>query len=485
MTKRSWTLRQRLDVTALIYVASLLCNVGLSALFILAFLKPALNHAGHALQCQRQLERIRGLVRQQRPLAEGDLALPMVSARYQESENEVSDLARELENAMTAPELRSLWEQISAGLRRKKDAVEARWSALAIGDGSQPGPSLETGPFVDLDRLLSHAISLFSSRRQANIVRATRIQWWVVGILLANTALGVAICLAGLWFVRRWVILPTTELRRGAGQLSRGDFAARVSIQSLDEMGALGREVNEMARQIAEMQSQLVERERRSAAGEMVVHLEENLSGPLNQIRELASDTCQDHQNSVEIADFERRIESTAERLGHWLRDLRKVVLPTEPHLQGVSAGAMLQDVRTVLRPLLDQSRVQVQASLDPRIDEVMVDRLQFEQAVIALVTNAVEASGPGQTVEIEVGPCEAEASAWQLAVTDKGTGMPPELLSKIFLPFFTTKPQGNGIGLGLVKAIIESHGGSLSVLSALDSGTRFCAILPCAPSRR
>jgi signal transduction histidine kinase len=484
MRKRVWTLRQRLEITAIIYAASLLCNVGLSTLFILAFLKPALNDAEGALQCQRQLEQIRALIRQQRPLAEGDIAFPATSSRYLQLEDRVSDISAGLRDVMSTAELQSLWEQVSVALREKKAMIDARRSALAVGDGSQ-FVLMETKSFVDLDRLLSELIGLFGSQRQASIVRATQIQWWVVGTLLANTVLGVTLSLAGLWFVRKWVVLPVTELRRGTEQLSRGDFSTHVTIQSSDEMGDLGREVNQMAGRIAEMQHQLVEQERRSAAGEMVVHLEENLSGRLADIRGLARTTGDGNADKNEIVDFQRRIGSTTESLENWLRDLRKIVLPSEPQLQHVRIEEMVSNVNTVLQPILDQSQVQLRTNLDPRIDEVQVDRLQFEQAIIVLVTNAVEASKPGHTVEIAVTDRREKPMHWQLTVTDEGTGIPADLQERVFLPFFTTKPHGNGIGLGLVKAIIESHGGTLSLRSNPGVGTRFCAVLPIGRPRQ
>jgi len=479
MSKRVWTLRQRLEITAVIYVASLLCNVGLSTLVILAFLKPALNESEEALQCQRQLEQMRSLIRQQRPLAEADPTWPAAAARYLELENEAFAIAAGLKNAMVTSEMDDLWRQVAAALQEKQAAVDARRAALAIGDGSQPLPPPETKSLIELDRLLSELITLFGSQRQESILRATRIQWWVVSILLVNSLLGGVISIAGLWFVRKWVVLPVTELRRGAEQLSRGDFSAQVKIQSPDEMGDLGREVNQMATRIAQMQSQLVDRERRSAAAEMVVHLEESLSGRLGEIRELARTTCDGNENQDEIADFQRRIESTTESLGNWLRDLRRIILPSEPQLRRVRIEDLVRGVHTVLQPILDQSQVQFQTNLDPRIDEVLVDRLQMEQAIIVLVTNAVEASKAGQTVQITVAASEDEPDRWHLTVADQGTGIPPELQEKVFLPFFTTKPHGNGIGLGLVKAVIESHGGTLSLRSVPGSGTRFCAVLP------
>jgi signal transduction histidine kinase len=67
----------------------------------------------------------------------------------------------------------------------------------------------------------------------------------------------------------------------------------------------------------------------------------------------------------------------------------------------------------------------------------------------------------------------------WRLTVEDEGVGIPPELRSKIFLPYFTTKPEGNGIGLSMASKVIRLHGGELTVESEVGRGSRFHAIMP------
>ncbi len=116
---------------------------------------------------------------------------------------------------------------------------------------------------------------------------------------------------------------------------------------------------------------------------------------------------------------------------------------------------------------------------LDPAITDVSIDRLQFEQALVALVTNAAEASTPEQVVRIVANTSREANGHWELKVEDQGCGISPELMEKIFLPFFTTKRDGNGIGLGLVRAIIHQHGGELSVTSTPGHGSRFTIRLP------
>ncbi|HWK88897.1 MAG TPA: ATP-binding protein, partial [Longimicrobium sp.] len=121
----------------------------------------------------------------------------------------------------------------------------------------------------------------------------------------------------------------------------------------------------------------------------------------------------------------------------------------------------------------------------------VLGDRGQIEQVVLNLAINARDATPPGGRVEVSVSTREAPAAAGPgeagghavLTVRDTGHGMPPEVQSRIFEPFYTTKPRGSGSGLGLstVFAIVSRVGGSVSVRSAPGAGTTFEVLLPLA----
>ncbi len=152
---------------------------------------------------------------------------------------------------------------------------------------------------------------------------------------------------------------------------------------------------------------------------------------------------------------------------------------PTPLELQQLPIRALIDDVTTVLRPLLERTRVEIAVQVDPLLADVRLDRLQMEQVLLALVTNAIEVSRPGQVVRIQAGPADRAGESWELVVADEGPGIPPDLLDKVFLPFFTTKKDGNGIGLAMAGAVVRLHGGRLSVQSQPGVGTRFTCRLP------
>ena len=105
----------------------------------------------------------------------------------------------------------------------------------------------------------------------------------------------------------------------------------------------------------------------------------------------------------------------------------------------------------------------------------LMWDRSQMEQVLINLLKNATEACEGRSNPEVCITThYQKDKQLFQLTVTDNGCGILPEVLDKIFVPFFTTKPKGSGIGLSLCKQIVNNHGGSISVSSETNKGTSF-----------
>jgi signal transduction histidine kinase len=132
---------------------------------------------------------------------------------------------------------------------------------------------------------------------------------------------------------------------------------------------------------------------------------------------------------------------------------------------------------------------LRVKVSLEKNIGEVPLDPERFEQVVRNLVSNAIEASPPGEVVIVQTGffiPSEKASEAgglesesyFEMKIGNQGRRIPPDELQKIFSPFYTTKDYGTGIGLTLAKKIVEDHRGSISVKSDED-GTIFTLWLP------
>ena len=109
--------------------------------------------------------------------------------------------------------------------------------------------------------------------------------------------------------------------------------------------------------------------------------------------------------------------------------------------------------------------------------DLVEGDDYQLQQAFVNLFLNALEAMPPHGT--LSVGTASSKGGSLRVTVSDTGTGIPPEILSRLFEPFFTTKPHGTGLGLPITRRIIYEHGGSITVKSEPNKGAMFTILLP------
>ena len=143
--------------------------------------------------------------------------------------------------------------------------------------------------------------------------------------------------------------------------------------------------------------------------------------------------------------------------------------------------NALITDLSSMTRRLLGE-HVTLITTLDPTVPPINADRGQVEQALLNLAINARDAMPRGGELRISTrGFADATGTWTSVAVSDTGTGMPPDVQAQIFEPFFTTKPEGKGTGLGLatVLAIVNDFGGRISVDSAPGKGATFTIALP------
>jgi signal transduction histidine kinase len=118
---------------------------------------------------------------------------------------------------------------------------------------------------------------------------------------------------------------------------------------------------------------------------------------------------------------------------------------------------------------------VKVQVDVAPEIGTVRADGRLLRQALINLFLNALQAMPRGGVLEVRAA---AQGGTAEVIIDDTGPGIPEEIRGRIFQPFFTTKATGTGLGLAVVKRIVEGHGGSIEARAA-PSGAEFCVRLP------
>ncbi len=185
------------------------------------------------------------------------------------------------------------------------------------------------------------------------------------------------------------------------------------------------------------------------------------------------------HLPEAERRDFEEALSVVISRLGQlqeFTRGFAEVVRLPPPRLGPCDLGVVARAVATLLRPAAEAQGTRLEVEVDPAVGAVAADRTQLEQALVNVGKNALEAAGPGGRVAIRVASRGGRAV---LEVEDSGPGIPPEAAAQIFTPFFSTKEQGQGLGLTLVQEILRQHRCEFALDGPPGGPTRFTAVFP------
>jgi two-component system sensor kinase FixL len=232
---------------------------------------------------------------------------------------------------------------------------------------------------------------------------------------------------------------------------------------------------------------QLMEIAQASALAEMASGVAHELNQPLGAIATFAQagERMLNRPDPMvgRALDVFRQINLEALGAGEGIQRIRRLFEQRWPK----RTRCQLPELIVELQPLLDilvlpiKGNVRVDA---PRpVPDLLIDRLRIQHVLHALVQNAVDAgaqtSGP-PSIRIDV---SADRYTVETGVTDSGPGVPDDLQGKLFRPFFTTKPQGTGLGLASSRAIIESHEGTIGFDNLPTGGSRFWLRLPVAES--
>jgi len=143
-----------------------------------------------------------------------------------------------------------------------------------------------------------------------------------------------------------------------------------------------------------------------------------------------------------------------------------------------VDVNELVVEMLVLLRSEAARYSIAVRTELAPDLPKITADRVQLQQVLMNLMLNAIEAmkdTAGELTIKTEMG----QGGPVLISVSDTGVGLPNEKTEQIFNAFFTTKPEGSGMGLSISRSIVESHGGRLWAANNSPHGARFCFTLP------
>ena len=170
------------------------------------------------------------------------------------------------------------------------------------------------------------------------------------------------------------------------------------------------------------------------------------------------------------------RIEKDGNRAAEIIRRLRafyKTGAP--PQRESVDINELVGEMLVLLRNEATRHAISMRTELAPQLPQVMADRVQLQQVLMNLMLNGIEAIGDGAGVgELTIRSQRTDDGLLLVSVSDTGVGLPSEDVDRIFSAFFTTKPQGTGMGLAISRSIIEAHGGRLWATANAERGATF-----------
>ena len=265
---------------------------------------------------------------------------------------------------------------------------------------------------------------------------------------------------------------PLRRLTRAAGAVAEGELDQRVPVRTEDELGRLSRAFNEMTARLQTARQMQID---------FVANVSHELRTPLTAIKGLVETLRDGAVDDTDVRDrFLETVEEETDRLIRLVNDLLILSRADSEALnlqrEWVDLGALAAATVDRLAPWASEQDITLATDVGPDVALVLVDPDRMEQVLVNLLDNAVKFSQPGGAVTVRV--AEAARSVIQVQVRDEGIGIPAEALPHIGERFYradrarSRAAGGSGLGLAIARALVEAHGGSLSVESEGGRGT-------------
>jgi signal transduction histidine kinase len=346
-------------------------------------------------------------------------------------------------------------------------------------------------------------------------------RWWL-GLSIGNRqgATTFWFALSGILVVvllvdqaaRRLVFRRLAHMRETMQRAAAGQLNARVPVDGLDEIGVIARGLNDILqglerlkesldvrieaatevfrqknveiadshREMALLSEELARAGRLAALGQAAANMAHQIGTPLNLISAHVQLLIQSTPLEADSLD---RLKAIQDQIGKLTAVVRTALDSSRPAAIPHERADLVTLVRRVCQlagPMLQNAGIEIEEVTPTQSAEVLTDPVQFELALLNLITNSVDAMASGGKLTVRL---ERANDRLRLEIEDTGAGIPPELLAHVFDPWVTTKAQGRGSGLGLsiARQVVTSHGGTIRAENRRGKGAVFTIDLPAA----
>ncbi|MGQ0557320.1 MAG: PAS domain S-box protein [Nitrospiraceae bacterium] len=242
----------------------------------------------------------------------------------------------------------------------------------------------------------------------------------------------------------------------------------------------LERQVAQRTAEIATLESRRAQTEKLAAMGRLAAGVAHEINNPIAGIKNAFTLVKQAVDRSHPHYEFVEMIDREISRVSSIVQYMYQLYRPESGKGEVVELRTMIQDIESLFVKQLQQRRLTLSVSADPRLDRLCVPRGDLLQVLLNLLSNAIDCSSEGGTLTLTI---HLEQDVVRMAVSDQGPGIAPEHLPHIFDPFFTTKTEseqkGMGLGLSISQSLVLAMGGTLEVDTQLNHGSTFSVLLP------
>ncbi len=310
-----------------------------------------------------------------------------------------------------------------------------------------------------------------------------QLQSLIVGLIVLVIALNLIILISGR------VTKPLVELAQSMTRVGRGEFTARIKVKSKDEIGKLAAMFNKMLqelenreREIDRAKQKLIQSEKMSAFGQMSAGIAHEVKNPLAGILGYAQIVKKKLDDRPELVSHLEIIEKETVRCKEIVENLMRFARQEKAQFQRIDINRAIKDAVRLVEHQISVSGIKITQmyALDGEPIFIKGNTNQIQQVMLNLMLNAQHAMESKGTLSVST-HCDERNQRVMITISDTGCGMSPEVQSRIFEPFYTTKGVGKGTGLGLSVSlgIIKDHQGSIEVDSQIGVGSTFTVFLP------
>ena len=333
-------------------------------------------------------------------------------------------------------------------------------------------------------------------------------------VIIISFSIVIIMSLFIIYFTKHFIDAPIQHLIAGTHAVSEMQLDKPIIIESSEELGELARsfdvmrvrlkqaleEINQFteglemkikqrADQLKVAHQKILQSDRLASLGQLSASVAHEINNPVSGVLNLAMlmqrIMKEDGVPKERVEEFRKylfQVVNETARVGRIVQDLLAFSRRSKPFRAKIDFNTMIKSTLNLLDHKIKLSGVKIELDLQHDLPTVHCDGSQMQQVVINLIMNGAEAAQGKQNGTVSVTTrMHIQQDQLEFIVSDNGDGIPEENISKIFSPFFTTKGEGKGVGLGLavVFGIIEAHKGDIDVKSERNQGTTFTVALP------